>query len=129
VWDTSLQNTYAYDEQNCQVFIRLLVEHIGDPATKATFPQFFDKWVKGAGISRDVSFLTIAVGASAMAATLAAAPMDPTGVAFAGVAMSTSMVVRSSVALLTDRYVKEKRIEKGQKELREKLQLDENIPR
>jgi hypothetical protein len=124
VWETSLQSKYVYDEQNCQVFIRLLVELIGDPATKADFPHFFDKWMKTAGVSFNVSALSLAVSVSAAAAMLAAVPVDPTGTAAAGVALSTSMVVRSSVALLTDRYQKEKRIKQGQEELREKLKLE-----
>ncbi|KAH8885992.1 hypothetical protein GQ53DRAFT_809864 [Thozetella sp. PMI_491] len=127
VWQKSLQGKYIYDEQNCQVFIRLLVELIGDPATRANFPQFFDSWSKAAGISRDVSFLSIAMGASALAATLVAASVDVTGTAAAGAALSTSMVIRSSTALLTSRYVKKKLIEKGQEEIRANLNLDRNI--
>jgi hypothetical protein len=126
VWDTSLRYKYTYDGQNCQVFIRLLVDLIGDLETQTTFPQFFDTWVKTAGISRDVSFLSIAVGGTAPAATLVASSVDVTGTALAGVALSSQMVVRSSTSLLTDRYVKKKLIEKGQKELREKLKLDGN---
>jgi hypothetical protein len=123
VWDKSLQKKYVYDEHNCQVFIRLLIELIADSDTKKNFPQFFDKWVKVAGISRDVSAWTIAAGGSAMAASLAFAPVDVTGTAAAGFAMSASLVLRSSTALLNDRHRKEKMIEKGQNEIRENLRL------
>lgn len=127
VWGKSLHYKYVYDEHNCQVFARLLVELIGDPATKAKFPQFFDIWLKNAGITRDLSLMTIAVGGSALAATIAVAAVDPTlATATAGVALSTSMVIRSGTALLTTRHFKVKDIEKGQKEIRKELEL-ENI--
>lgn len=73
-----------------------------DPGTKARFPGFFDKWVKGAGISQDVSFFAVAAGGTMMAATLTASAVDFTGIAAAGFALSTQMVLRSSAALLTD---------------------------
>ena len=114
-----------YDEHNCQVFVRLLVELIGDPATKADFPQFFDVWRKRAGIARDVSFLTFAVGASALAASAVATTVDPTmTTAAAGVALSATMIVNSGTALITQRYLKEKDIEKGQVEIRKELEAE-----
>jgi len=126
VWQKSLRNKYIYDEHNCQVFARLLVELIGDPDTKARFPQFFDIWLKRAGITRDVSFVTAAVGGSLLAAaSVGSVALDPSGTtAFAGVALSTSMVVRSGTALMSARYLKEKDIERGQNEIRKILEVE-----
>ena len=126
VWQKSLRNKYIYDEHNCQVFARLLVELIGDPETKVRFPQFFDVWLKRSGIIRDVSFMTAAVGGSLLAAaSVGSVAIDPSGTtALAGVALSTSMVVRSSTALMSARYLKEKDIEKGQSEIKKILELE-----
>ena len=123
IWGTSLQSKYVADENNCQVFIRLLVELIGDAETKVKFPASFDKWVKGAGISRDATALIFTAGAATVAAgaTLVAAPVDPTGTAAAGFALSATTVLRSSTQLMTDRYTKEKFIKKAQQELRTRL--------
>ena len=74
-------------------------------------------------MTRDISAFTIAVGGSVMAASLVAAPVDVTGTAAAGFAVSASMVLGSSTALLTDRHNKEKFMEKAQIEIREKLRL------
>ncbi|KAH7311206.1 hypothetical protein B0I35DRAFT_514056 [Stachybotrys elegans] len=125
VWQKSLRGKYVVDENNCQVFVRLLIELIGDPTTKVNFPSYFDKWVKTAGISRDAAVLLFAAGASTIAATasLAATPVDPTGTAAAGFAISTMNVLRTTSSLILDRRSKEKFIEKSQKELRAQLGL------
>jgi hexokinase len=109
----------VFDEHNCQVFVRLVVELIRDPKTKADLPQFFDIWFQRGGITRDVSFMTIGLGGTALAVCVVSIAMDPTlTTAATGVAVSTSMVVGTSTALLTNRYLKEKHIEKGQKEIK-----------
>lgn len=123
VWQTSLQSKYVADENNCQVFIRLLVELVGDADTKVKFPASFDKWVKGAGISRDATVLVFTAGAATVAAgaSLIAAPVDPSGAAAAGFAVSASTVLRTSTQLMTDRYTKEKFIQKAREGLRAQL--------
>lgn len=123
VWDKPLQSKYVHDENNCQVFIRLLVDLIGSKQTQAEFPGTFDKYVKRAGGTRDFVFLF-----GATAATLAAATVDPSGVAAAGFFMGAAQVVRSSTALWTDRYAKEKFIRKAQEELREELKRAGVLP-
>ncbi|KAF1922231.1 uncharacterized protein M421DRAFT_96869 [Didymella exigua CBS 183.55] len=68
VWELSLRKKYVYDEYNCQVFIRLLVEIIGDYNARANFPAFLDKWVKGAQNTRDGGSFAFAAGATLIAA-------------------------------------------------------------
>lgn len=103
---------------------------IGDRSTKVNFPPFFDKWVKTVGITRDSAALIFVAGASVVAAgaSLLFTPVDPTGTAAAGFAVSSLTALRSTTALVTDRYTKEKYIEKAQKELREELVRDGKIP-
>ncbi|KAI1117969.1 hypothetical protein F5Y14DRAFT_447378 [Nemania sp. NC0429] len=130
IWQTSLRGKYVIDENNCQVFGRLFVEMIGDHSTKVNFPPFLDKWVKAAGMTRDASSLLFITGASVLAAgaTLLATPVDPTGTAAAGFAVASMTALRSTTALVADRYTKEKYIEKAQKALREELVRDGKIP-
>ncbi|KAI1162139.1 hypothetical protein F5B18DRAFT_625383 [Nemania serpens] len=130
IWQTSLRSKYVLDENNCQVFGRLFVDMIGDRSTKVNFPPFFDKWVKTVGITRDSAALIFVAGASVVAAgaSLLFTPVDPTGTAAAGFAVSSLTALRSTTALVTDRYTKEKYIEKAQKELREELVRDGKIP-
>lgn len=125
MWERSLNKKYAYDEHNCQVFLRLLVELIADSETKASFPIFLDKVAKALGNTRDGSFFAFAAGASLFAAglcTLAVTPVDPTGTAAAataGFAIAAQTTLRSSTWLLTDRNLRGKKIKEGQKEIRE----------
>lgn len=112
-----------YDENNCQVFVRLLVDLIGDKQTQAQFPASFDIWSKRMGITRDSTVLiaTAGIATVAAAASLVATPVDVTGTAAAGFAVSASMVLRSTTALFNDRASKEMFIKKAQAELREEL--------
>ncbi|KAI4862304.1 hypothetical protein F4820DRAFT_430997 [Hypoxylon rubiginosum] len=123
VWRRPLQGKYVYDENNCQVFVRLLVDLIGDKQTQAQFPASFDIWSKRMGITRDSTVLiaTAGIATVAAAASLVATPVDVTGTAAAGFAVSASMVLRSTTALFNDRASKEMFIKKAQAELREEL--------
>ncbi|KAI1213538.1 uncharacterized protein F4807DRAFT_269963 [Annulohypoxylon truncatum] len=130
VWEKPLQSKYVYDENNCQVFIRLLVDLIGNKQTQAEFPGFFDQYVKRAGTTRDSVFLLGTAAAATVAATVTfmAAPVDPTGTAAAGFALSAGMVLRSSTALWSDRIIKDKYIKEAQEELREELRRNGILP-
>lgn len=50
-----------------------------------------------------------------------ATPVDPSGTAAAGFAVSATTVLRTSTQLMTDRYTKEKFIQKAQEGLRAQL--------
>jgi hypothetical protein len=117
----------VYDENNCQVFLRLLVDLIGDHSTRADFPAYFDKFVKWAGVGRDVAFYTFAAGASVFAAgvSLTVAPVDTSGTAALAFAASTTSVLHNSTALLNLRHSKEKFIKKAQEAIREELVADQ----
>ncbi|KAI1370822.1 hypothetical protein F4677DRAFT_451003 [Hypoxylon crocopeplum] len=130
VWRKSLQSKYVYDENNCQVFVRLLVDLIGNKQTQAEFPAAFDVWVKNAGTTRDSTVLvaTAAMATVAATASLLATPVDPTGTAAAGFAVSAGLALRSSAALWTDRLSKEKFIKKAQEELREEFRRRGILP-
>lgn len=121
VWDRSLKKKYAYDEYNCQVFVRLLVELIGDQTAKAEFPAFLDKWVKGAGNTRDGGFFAFAAGASLLAAGLTTAVADGGATAAAGFALAAQTTLRSTAWLLTERDNRAKKIKEGQKEIRKEM--------
>ncbi|KAG9257512.1 uncharacterized protein F5Z01DRAFT_646122 [Emericellopsis atlantica] len=127
IWVRALQQKYVYDENNCQVFLRLLVDLIGDHATRAAFPAFLDQFVKWAGIGRDAAFYTFAAGASVFAAavSLTVAPVDTSGTAAVAFAASTQMVLQNSTALLKLRHGKEKFIKKAQEDIRKELVADE----
>ncbi|KAF3050170.1 hypothetical protein E8E11_002966 [Didymella keratinophila] len=122
VWERSLKKKYAYDEYNCQVFVRLLLELIGDQNTKAAFPAFLDKWIKAAGNSRDGGFFTFAAGASMMAAGLAFMGTDGGATSAAGFALAAQTTLRSTAWLLTERDNRGKKIKEGQKEIRKEMQ-------
>ncbi|RGP61342.1 hypothetical protein FLONG3_10576 [Fusarium longipes] len=84
IWDGPLRNTYAYDRTNCQVFVRLLVDLVGDSTVKFHFPAFFDKRVKEAGMARDLTYFALSgavIGANSAIATVCfcAAPLDLSG--------------------------------------------------
>lgn len=117
IWKDCLQCTYIYDEKNCQVFIRLLVALIADADTRVRLPQFFDQWAKAFGLSRDVSFMTVATGGACLLASLIVAPMDPSGTAAATAAVTIITTFGSCVYLFNERLKKEKTIEKAQQEL------------
>jgi hypothetical protein len=119
VWRESLKEKYQYAEQNCQLFVRLLLELVGDAqAITFTLPQSFHIWVKTAGISRNFSAMALMAGFSAMATSAAATPVDPTGTAFAALAVSSSVVVSTSLNALAHRRRKERAIVKGQGNVR-----------
>ncbi|KAI2620765.1 hypothetical protein GGS26DRAFT_307644 [Hypomontagnella submonticulosa] len=130
IWRRPLQGKYVYDENNCQVFVRLLVDLIGDKQTQIQFPASFDIWSKRMGIARDSTTLIVTAGMAtvAAAATLVATPVDPSGTAAAGFAASASMALRSTTALWNDRANKEKFIKKEQAELRQELARQGVIP-
>lgn len=122
VWELSLKKKYAFDDRNCQVFIRLLVELIGSPHAKVEFPAFLDRWVKAAGNTRDGSIFAGAAGMVVIAAiSVGSLAVDPTGITAAGLAMAAQLTLRSSAWLLTDRDLKGKAIDKGQKQIREEM--------
>ncbi|KAG8159509.1 hypothetical protein KVR01_010146 [Diaporthe batatas] len=119
VWERSLKKKYAYDDRNCQVFIRLLVELIGSPGARAEFPAFLDRWVKGAGNTRDGSFFAVAAAASTFAALgVGSLALDPTGITAAGFMLAVQTTLRSSTWLLTERHLKGEAIKDGQQEIR-----------
>ncbi|KPM40829.1 hypothetical protein AK830_g5692 [Neonectria ditissima] len=126
VWQRSLQGKYVYDENNCQVFIRLLVDLIGNNETRARFPASFDIWVKRAGMTRDSTALAATAGMITVAAgvSLLAAPVDGGATAAAGFGLAATTALRSTTALFTDRHSKGEFIRKAQEELREKLRRD-----
>lgn len=116
-----MKEKYAADENNCQAFVRLFIELIADSDTKANLPHFLDKWVKNAGITRDVSILGFATGATLMAVGTVTAVMDGGTTAAAGFGLASSVVFQSSAALFAMRDKKEKHIKKAQKEIKEEL--------
>ncbi|KAK7416200.1 hypothetical protein QQX98_005397 [Neonectria punicea] len=130
VWQGPLQAKYVYDENNCQVFVRLLVDLIGNNDTKASFPSFFDKLVKGAGVTRDSFVLAAAAGMITVAAgaSLVAAPVDGGATAAAGFALASSMTLRSTTTLLNDRHSKGEFVRKAQEELKEELRREGILP-
>ncbi|KAK7433060.1 hypothetical protein QQZ08_000533 [Neonectria magnoliae] len=130
VWQGPLQAKYVYDENNCQVFIRLLVDLIGNNDTKANFPAFFDKLVKGVGVTRDSFVLAAAAGMITVAAgaSLVAAPVDGGATAAAGFALASSMTLRSTSTLLNDRHSKGEFVRKAQEELKEELRREGILP-
>ncbi|KAI6775954.1 hypothetical protein HG530_002712 [Fusarium avenaceum] len=123
IWQTSLQEKYVYDENNCQVFIHLLVDLVGDANVKAKFPTFFSEEVKKAGIARDSTFLIATAGMATVAAgtSLMFAPVDPGGASAAGFFIAASTTLRSTTALWTARINKGDFIKKTQAELRQRL--------
>ncbi len=121
VWEKTLKGKYAVDENNCQAFVRLLVELIGDPEAKVKLPQFFDEWVRNAGITRDVSILGVASGVALMGVGVVTAVGDGGTTAAAGFAVASSTVFNSSAFLFNMRDGKAKHIEKSQKEIRKEL--------
>ncbi|KAG5664903.1 hypothetical protein KAF25_008637 [Fusarium avenaceum] len=127
IWQTSLQEKYVYDENNCQVFIRLLVDLVGDADVKAKFPTFFSEEVKKAGIARDSTFLIATAGMATVAAgtSLMFAPVDPSGASAAGFFIAASTALRSTTSLWTARINKEEFIKKAQTELRQRLISDQ----
>ncbi|KAM0351842.1 hypothetical protein ACHAPU_002355 [Fusarium lateritium] len=123
IWQTSLQEKYVYDENNCQVFIRLLVELVGNAEVKAKFPTFFSEEVKKAGIARDSTALIATAGMATVAAgtSLMFAPVDPSGASAAGFFIAASTALRSTTALWSARINKEEFIKSAQAELRQRL--------
>ncbi|KIL92172.1 hypothetical protein FAVG1_04579 [Fusarium avenaceum] len=123
IWQTSLQEKYVYDENNCQDFIRLLVDLVGGADIKAKFPTFFSEEVKKAGIARDCTFLIATAGMATVTAgtSLMFAPVDPGGASAAGFFIAASTALRSTTALWTARINKEEFIKKTHAELRQRL--------
>lgn len=122
VWERSLKKKYAYDEYNCQVFIRLLIELIGDQNAKVEFPQFLDQWVRGAGNTRDGGFFAFTAGAILIAAGATFMGADGGATAAAGFAIAAGTTLRSATWLLTERDNRSKKIKEGQKDIREEMQ-------
>ncbi len=127
MWEKTLKGKYIVDESNCQAFARYLVELIGCPATKAEFPQFFDKWVKSFGTTRDVAFLGILGGAALIGVGAVTAGVDAGSTAAAGFAVAGSATASSVAAMFAMRNSKEKHIKKAQEEIREAVRLKYGI--
>ena len=104
-----MKEKYAVDENICQAFVRLFVELIGDPDTKAILPRFFDKWDQWAKYANIAFF----VGTALMAAGAVA---DFWSIAAAGFVLENVGAFSSLAA-----FLKEKHIKKAQKEIREEL--------
>ena len=116
-----MNKKYAYDEYNCQVFIRLLVELIGSQTTKAQFPYCLDQMVKGAGNTRDGGFFAFAAGATLIAAGATFMGADGGATAAAGFALAANTTLRSTAWLLTERDNRAKKIKEGQKDIRKQM--------
>ncbi|KAH8837529.1 hypothetical protein MCOR27_009892 [Pyricularia oryzae] len=122
IWAKVLQRKYVFDENNCQVFVRLLVDLIGDGDAQKRLPKFFDKWVRRGGILRDVAVVTF-VGAAAITAVgltvVSAGTAAP--VAAAGFGLAANTALRGATGSANLRYGKDKFMAKAQQELREEL--------
>ncbi|KAI9886618.1 MAG: hypothetical protein M1823_001597 [Watsoniomyces obsoletus] len=127
IWDKAFKGNYVLDEKNCQTFAAVLVDSIGDPNTKAHLPQTFDKLVKTAGITRDISILGLATGAALMGVGLVTAVGDGGTTAAAGFAVASSTVFNASAALFSMRDGKAKHIIKAQKEIKEQLKKNHGV--
>lgn len=103
------------------MFIRLLVEIIGDHNAKANFPAFLDKWVKGAQNTRDGGSFAFAAGATLVAAGLTTWVVDGGATAAAGFAIAAQTTLRASAWLLTERDNRAKKIKEGQKKVKEQM--------
>ncbi|CAJ0542295.1 Ff.00g000060.m01.CDS01 [Fusarium sp. VM40] len=111
IWKGPLQGTYVYDRNNCQVFVRLLVELVGNRQVMVKFPAFFNEKVKEAGIARDMTYFAMTgfvIGGGSMAAgmSLLVTPGDPTGI------MGACAVAAGGAALHATKEVWESRINK-----------------
>ncbi len=125
MWDKTFKQKYKVDFKNCQVFVRLLVDLIGDSAAKGKLPQFLDKWVRNLSLARHFTVLGIVGGATLMAVGLVTVPVDMGSTAAAGFALAGGTVCSSTIGLVNARAGKEKHIKKSQDEIRKRLQLGE----
>ena len=124
VWSLTLKEKYIYDEYNCQVFIRLLVEIIGDQAARTNLPAFLDKMVKNAQNARDGGSFALAAGATMIAAGLTTWVVDGGATAAAGFAIAAQTTLRASAWLLTERDGRAKKIKEGQKKAKKQMAKD-----
>ena len=127
MWEKTLNEKYILDENNCQAFVRLLAELIGDSEAKVKLPHSFDEWMKYTGITRDVTILGIATGATLMGVGLVTVAVDGGSTAAAGFGVAASTVFSSSAALFNMRDSKAKHIKKAQREIREELRSKHGI--
>ncbi|KAH6645122.1 hypothetical protein BKA67DRAFT_670665 [Truncatella angustata] len=130
IWRGPLQSKYVYDENNCQVFTRLLVDMLGNEQTKVDFPTQFDKVVKAVGNTRDGAALAVTAGMITVAAgaSLVMVPVDGGATAAVGFALAAQTALRSTTALLAVRHSKEKAMWKSQEELKRRLRQEGYLP-
>ncbi len=125
MWDKVFNRKYKVEFTNCQVFIRLLVDLIGDAAANKELPQFLDKWVRNLSIARHATVLGIVGGATLMAVGLVTGPADMGSTAAAGFAMAGGTVCSATMGIVNRRAGIEKHIKKSTEEIRKRLQLVE----
>ncbi|CEI60361.1 hypothetical protein FVEN_g6512 [Fusarium venenatum] len=126
IWNGPLRNTYHEYRTNCQVFVLLLVNLVGNNDVKVSFPTLFSEMVKDAGIARDLSYfaLTGAVvgGGSVIAGmSLIFSPIDPTTVLGACAVTAGSAALKATNELWEGRNMREQYIARTQAELRAQL--------
>lgn len=99
IWLRSFESKYSVDDKNCQMFVRILVDVIGDQKTRAEFPTFFDEWASSWGAT------VLFVGGA-----IAAIPLDM-GASAAAAVFTTSLGMGTTGGLMmVASYMKEKKI-------------------
>lgn len=126
IWNGPLQTQYNVIRKNCQDFVRLLVDLVGNNAVKITFPALLTKRAKEAGIARDLTYFTLAgaaIGGGSVIAgvSLFFTPGDLTGVMGTCCVAAGSVALEATKELWEGRINREEYIEKSQAELRMQL--------
>lgn len=121
MWEKTLGKKYAYHEQNCQVFGRLLIELIGGQEAKIEFPAALDRWLEGAGIAYDtgmVAFYGVSVLLLIAACSIA---VDPSGTLCATFQFGAQCATKAAARRAKRRDTQGKKIMEGQKEIRKEM--------
>ncbi|KAM0228883.1 hypothetical protein ACHAPO_010407 [Fusarium lateritium] len=126
IWNGPLRNTYNEYKTNCQVFVLLLVNLVGNNEAKIRFPALFSERVKQAGIARDLTYFALAgavIGGGSVIAgvTLLFSPGDPTTLLGACTAAAGDAALKATNELWQGRNMREQYIASTQAELRAQL--------
>lgn len=121
VWEKTLEKKYAYQEHNCQVFGRLLIELIGNKEAKVEFPAALDRWLEGAGIAWDTGMTAsygvmtlLLIGACSIA-------VDPTGTICATFQSGARCAMKAAARRSKNRGTRGKKVMEGQNEIRKEM--------
>ncbi|WQF77427.1 hypothetical protein CDEST_02441 [Colletotrichum destructivum] len=122
IGNTRSKSIYEGDEQNCQSFVRLLVDMIGDSNTRShpQYPSSFDKLMQST--YRGYLWTSIGLGTAAMGAAFLL-PFDG-GSTATYVACAANVTLQNARTGAKGRYDKEMAVWVAHQELREKLRLE-----